>query len=135
MRFLIIFMLLFVGAAHAQDVRPPSEWSDKKAGARCAYDLRQTYGTVLTAVSLMGRQPHESNTYLVGIIASDNRPEFKGQQVVVGCLYKQNGSPLTVFFNTKIANWTEPTRAAAPAKRPSPPSSYAEEYDGNVTTK
>ena len=147
MRFLIIFMLLFVGVAHGQ----PSTWTENKATTTCTHDLRWLYGDTLVVVSFMGKQPHENDATLVGLVTSDSRAEYNGQQVVVGCIYKQDGSLVTVFFNSKIANWTAPKkpppawaggayapstkRATAPAKRPLPPSSYAEEYDGNVTTK
>ncbi len=147
MRFLTIPILLFVGAAHAQ----PGAWTENEARAFCANDLRRQYGDALTVVSFMGKQPHENNTTLVGLVAIDNRIEHKGQHVTVGCIYYPDGSLFTIFFNSNIANWTAPKkrlpawaggayapstkRATAPAKRPLPPSSYAEEYDGNVTTK
>ena len=133
MRFLTIPILLFVGAAHAQ----PGAWTENEARAFCANDLRRQYGDALTVVSFMGKQPHENNTTLVGLVAIDNRIEHKGQQVTVGCIYYPDGSLFTIFFNSKIANWTAPKkrlpawaggayapstkRATAPAKRPSPP--------------
>jgi len=136
MRFPIIFtLLLFVGAAHAL---PFSEWTDNQAAGKCTGDLRRAYGDTLSVVSFMGKQPHEDNTTLVGLVASDGRTEYRGQQVVVGCIYKQDASLITIFFNSKIANWTAPKkglpawaggayapstkRATAPAKRPAPQS-------------
>ena len=116
MRFPIIFtLLLFVGAAHAL---PFSEWTDNQAAGKCRGDLRRAYGDTLSVVSFMGKQPHEDNTTLVGLVASDGRTEFKGQQVVVGCIYKQDASLVTIFFNSKIANWIAPKRATALSKRP-----------------
>ncbi|MFB3083715.1 MAG: hypothetical protein ACE1Z4_09720, partial [Gammaproteobacteria bacterium] len=108
MRFLIIFtLLLSVGAAHAQQASP---WTENEARIICANDLRRDYGDTLSVSGFMGKQPHENNTTLVGLIARDNRTEYKGQQVVVGCIYKQDGSLVTVFFNTKIANWVAPKK-------------------------
>ncbi len=108
MRFLINFIRLFVRAAHAQQGCPasasPSTWTEIKAIAKCANDLRRQYGDALAVVSFMGKQLHENNTTLVDLVASDNRTEYKGQQVVVGCIYKQSGSLFTIFFNTKIAS-------------------------------
>lgn len=129
MRFLIIFtLLLFVGAAHAVEF---SEWTDDQAAGKCARDLRRAYGDALSVVSVMGKQPHENDTTLVGLVASDGRTGYKGQQVVVGCIYKQDASLFTIFFNSKIANWPTPERTMAPskqveapAKRPSPPNSH-----------
>ncbi len=138
MRFLTIPILLFVGAAHAQ----PGAWTENEARAFCANDLRRQYGDALTVVSFMGKQPHENNTTLVGLVAIDNRIEHKGQQVTVGCIYYPDGSVFTIFFNSKIANWIAPKkrlpawaggayapstkRATAPEKRPSPSTSNTE---------
>ena len=134
MRFILILVLLYVEAAHAL---PPSMWTEEQAKTICALDVRRLYGDTLAVVSFMGKQPHEDNTTLVGLVASDSRTEYKRQQVVVGCIYKQDGSLITIFFNSKIANWTAPEkrqpawaggayapstkRATAPAKRPPPP--------------
>ena len=119
MRFILILVLLYVEAAHAL---PPSMWTEEQAKTICALDVRRLYGDTLAVVSFMGKQPHEDNTTLVGLVASDSRTEYKRQQVVVGCIYKQDGSLFTIFFNSKVANWIAPERAAAPAKRPAPQS-------------
>ncbi len=114
MRFLIIFtLLLFVGAAHAQQA---STWTETKATATCARALHRLYGDTLAVSGFMGKQPHENNTTLVGLVASDSRAEYKGQQVVVGCIYTDYGALITIFFNTKIVNWTAPKqRSTIPA--------------------
>ena len=112
MRTLIIFtLLLFVGAAHAQQA---SSWTKTKATTTCAHDLRRLYGDTLAVSGFMGIQSHENDTTLVGLAASDNRTEYKGRQVAVGCIYKQDGSLVTVFFNAKIANWVAPRSSQQP---------------------
>jgi micrococcal nuclease len=88
----------------------PSTWTESEATTTCARDLRRLYGDTLAVVSLMGKQPHESNTTLVGLVASDNRAEYNGQQLAVGCIYRDDGSLVTVFFNSKIADWAEPPK-------------------------
>ena len=110
MRVTLILMLLYVEAAYAL---PPGQWTEDQAKTICAIDLRRLYGDTLAVVSLMGKQPHENNTVLVGLVASDGRTEYKGQQVVVGCIYKQDGSLVTIFFNSQILNWKTPKRQQA----------------------
>ena len=93
-----------------QAILPPNEWTERKARDTCEYDLGRVYGNTLAVDSLMGKQPHKNNTTLVGLVATDSRAEFNGQQVTVGCIYKQDGSLATIFFNTKIDNWIKPPR-------------------------
>ncbi len=135
MRFPIIFtLLLFVGAAHAL---PFSEWTDNQAAGKCTGDLRRAYGDTLSVVSFMGKQPHEDNTTLVGLVVSDGRTEYKGQQVVLGCVYKQDASLITIFFNSKIANWTAPEKRQ-PARASSAvgvEQRYDQEYAPSTATK
>ncbi len=85
-------------------------WSEYEATTTCTRDLRRLYGDTLAVVSFMGKQPHESNMTLVGLVASDNRAEYNGQQLAVGCIYREGGPLVTIFFNSKIAGWTEPTK-------------------------
>ena len=105
MRFILILVLLYVEAAHAL---PPSMWTEEQAKTICALDVRRLYGDTLAVVSFMGKQPHEDNTTLVGLVTRDRRTEYEGQQVIVGCAYRQNGALSSIFFNSKIAGWKEP---------------------------
>ncbi len=78
------------------------------AQTRCTNNLQLYHGNAFTVVSLVGKQPHENNTVLVGLNVSDTRPEYKGQQLMAGWLYNRDGSLVTVYFNSKIPGWKAP---------------------------
>ncbi len=133
MRFLIIFtLLLSVGAAHAQQ---PSTWTEQTATTYCSNDLRRHYGDTLAVVGFMGNQWHENNTTLIGLTARDTRAEYKGQQVAVGCIYKQDGSLFTVFFNSKIAKWVVPKKLSTTPAADTQPRAPNERYHTNVSVE
>ena len=110
MRLILILMLLYVEAALALQA---SMWTEEQSKTICALALRRLYGDTLSVVGFMGKQPHENNTVLIGLVANDNRIKHKGQQVTVGCIYKQDGSLVTMFFNSQIPNWIAPNRRQA----------------------
>lgn len=88
----------------------PENWTEKGAGDTCNRDLHRQYGETFAVIEYLGKQPYEQGTTMVTLSVRDNRTEYKGKQLGVGCIYRSSGDLLTIFFHSKIANWIEPPK-------------------------